>query len=223
VEFVSVIADLEQAIEIDPHNTNAMNWLGLTFALLGESERALSVFDRCHAVDPLFAPCMENRYDSLWVLGREQEAYAAMLAGLSRGVNVDGYANLHLLAGFEQRVAFLLLMNHPLWLPGWRRGDEIYEAFRQPQRDHSALRQDLDRFLADRERTYYTPTLLVPLGGYEAPPPAWLLWADPFARYRQSPQFRQLVEQSGMLDYWRTHRFPKQCHPVPPDTFECSE
>ncbi|MCK7592731.1 tetratricopeptide repeat protein [Pseudomarimonas salicorniae] len=223
VDFASVLSDLEAAIEIDPHNINAMNWLALTWALLGERERALSMFDRCHAVDPRFAPCAENRFDSMWVLGRNEEAYAAMLESLSRGVNVEGYANLHLLAEFEQRAAFLLLMNHPLWLPGWNRGNEMYEAFRHPQRDHAALREDLIRFLGDREQTYYMPTLLVPLGDYAAPPPSWLLWGEVYADYRRSPQFHALAAQSGMLDYWRAHRFPPQCRAASPDGFECGE
>jgi TolB-like protein len=219
--FAAVIADLERAIEIDPHNTSAMNWLGLTVALLGDSERALSVFRQCIAVDPLFGPCAENEYDTLWVLGRTDEAYAHMLDSLSRGVNVDGYANFHLLAKVGQRAAFLLVLNHPTWVPQWRRGDELYEAFRHPQRDHTALRDDLLAYFADRERNYYTAALLVPLGAFDEPPPAWLMWAAEYQRYRQSPQFRQFIERSGVLAYWQAEGFPRQCRPVPPDSFEC--
>jgi TolB-like protein len=218
-DFVAVVADYERAIAIDPHNVNAMNWLGITLALVGDSARALSVFERCAAIDPLFGPCMENRYDTLWVLGRPDEAYAQMLDGWSRGVNVDDYVNFPLLAHFDQRAAFLFALTR--WLPQWRRGDEVYEAFRHPERDHTALRDDLLQFLVDRERGYYLGALLVPLGAFDEPLPAWLLWAPEFKAYRQSPQFRQYIERSGVLGYWQAKGFPSQCRASATDAFEC--
>jgi adenylate cyclase len=218
-DFVAVVADLERAIEIDPHNVSARNWLGVALSLLGDSARALTVFEQCAAIDPLFAPCVENRYDTLWVLGRADEAYAQMLDAWSRGVNVDGYVNFPILARYEQRAAFLLALTG--WLPQWRRADALYEAFRHPQHDHSALRDELLGFIAGRRQVYYMGALLIPLGAFDEPPPAWLLWSAEFTRYRQSPQFRQYVERSGVLAYWQARGFPRQCRTLPPDAFEC--
>ncbi len=218
-DFAGIVADLERAIEIDPHNSSAMNWLGIALALLGDSTRALAVFEQCSAIDPTFGPCMENRYDTLWVLGRPDEAYAQMLDGWSRGVNVDDYVNYPLLAHFEQRAAFLLALTK--WLPQWRRGDALYEAFRHPERDHSALREELMRFVADTDPGYYRGALLIPLGAFDEPPPSWLLWSGEFARYRQSPQFKQYVERSGVLAYWQAKGFPAQCRALPPAAVEC--
>jgi TolB-like protein/Tfp pilus assembly protein PilF len=218
-DFAGIVADLERAIEIDPHNSSAMNWLGIALALLGDSTRALTVFEQCSAIDPTFGPCMENRYDTLWVLGQSDAAYAQMLDGWSRGVNVDDYVNYPLLAHFEQRAAFLLALTK--WLPQWRRGDALYEAFRHPERDHSALRDELVRFVADSDPGYYRGALLIPLGAFDEPPPSWLLWSAEFARYRQSPQFRQFIDHSGVLAYWQAKGFPDQCRAVPPDSFEC--
>lgn len=220
-DYASIVADLERAIEIDPHNVNAMNWQGITLALLGESERALAVLQRCTQVDPLFGPCMENHYDTLWVLGRADEAYATMLDGLSRGVNVDGYVNFPMLAHFEQRAAFLLALTNPVWLPQWRRGDELYEAFRHLDRDHTALREDLSRFLKDREELSYAGALLVPLGEFNVMPPSWLIWSAEFKPYRQSPQFKHYMEASGALAYWQSKGFPPGCRASTTDLFEC--
>ncbi len=221
VDYVSIITDLERAIEIDPHNVNAMNWLGITLALLGDSERALAMLQHCVTVDPTFGPCMENQYDTLWVLGRADEAYAHMVDGWSRGLNVDGYVNFALLAHFEQRSTFLLALTNPTWLPKWRRGDDLYEAFRHLDRDHSALRKDLQQFLADREKSQYFGMLLVPLGAFDQPPPAWLLWSAEFKRYRQSPQFKDFSKRSGALAYWKAKGFPKGCRATGNDKFEC--
>ncbi len=40
-------------------------------------------------------------------------------------------------------------------------------------------------------------------------------------RYRQSPEFKQRIRDSGVHDYWRKAGFPKQCQPVEPDDFRC--
>jgi hypothetical protein len=47
------------------------------------------------------------------------------------------------------------------------------------------------------------------------------MWAAEYQRYRQSPQFRQFIERSGVLAYWQAIGFPGQCRALPPDSFEC--
>jgi hypothetical protein len=196
-----------------------MNWLGITLSLLGDSAGALAMYERCIAVDPQFGPCAENRNDMLWVLGRFDEAYAGTLDAWSRGVVVGNYVNFPMLAHHGQEAAFLFSVKS--WLPQWDRGNELYEAFRHLDRDHSALREDLLRHLAGQEQNQYMGALVIPLGGFEATPPPWLLWSAEFARYRQSPQFRQYIERSGVLAYWQARGFPGQCRPSPPGSFEC--
>ena len=222
-DHAAIIADLERAIEIDPHNVNAMNWLGLALALVGDTERALAVFRDCVAVDPLFGPCSENEYDTLWVLGRADEAYARMLDALSRGVNTDGYANLHLLAQFEERAAFLITLNHPILLPQWRRGDEIYDALRHPERDNSSLGKEVLQHLGEHGRSLYHSAILVSLGVFDEPPPSWMIWAAPFRTYRQSPEFKQYIRGSGVLAYWQAHGFPSGCRATADQSFECDQ
>jgi len=48
-----------------------------------------------------------------------------------------------------------------------------------------------------------------------------LLWGEDNRRYRQSPQFKRLIRESGVYDYWRKAGFPKQCQPVGADDFSC--
>jgi TolB-like protein len=220
-DMVGVIADLERAIELDPHNINAMNWLGIALALVGDSERALSVFQRCTAIDRRFGPCTENEYDTLWVLGRADEAYARMLDAWSRGVSVDGYVNFHLLAHFEQKTAFLLALNHPFWMPQWGRGEALYQALREPDQDHSTIRDELLAYYAQNGRSTYASALLVPLGAFDEAPPSWLIWGAEFRRYRQSAQFRSYIERSGALAYWRAKGFPSRCRAIEGDSFAC--
>jgi len=48
-----------------------------------------------------------------------------------------------------------------------------------------------------------------------------LLWGEDNRRYRQSPQFKRFIRESGVYDYWRKAGFPRQCQPVGPDDFRC--
>ena len=47
------------------------------------------------------------------------------------------------------------------------------------------------------------------------------MW-DPMMRgYRQSPEFKYFIRESGVFDYWREAGFPPQCGPLGQDDFEC--
>jgi tetratricopeptide (TPR) repeat protein len=84
--FSGIISDLERALEIEPRNVNALNWLGLAFGHIGRSEEALEVFRRCMDYDPYFAPCTENEYDTLVGLNRYDEALEHWQRALDQGV-----------------------------------------------------------------------------------------------------------------------------------------
>ena len=219
----AIIRDFERAVELDPHNSSALNWLGMTFAFVGRSENALRIFARCIEVAPRFGPCRENHYDTLWSTGQPEAAYAAMQAALNDGAVVSEYANFALLAYFEEKTAFMLLANQSKWLPGWHRHEDLYEAFRNLEADHTELLAELQAFIGARppDPSSYAVALMVPLGDHEAMPLFFLAWNPEYARYRRSPQFQEYVRQTGVFDYWREHGFPPQCRPLGEDGFEC--
>jgi TolB-like protein/tetratricopeptide (TPR) repeat protein len=220
-DLVAVVADLEHAIEIDPHNGNAMNWLGVTLGRVGDVSRALAVFERCAAVDPSLKPCHENAMEALWVLGRPQESHARFIDYLSRGMATDNYTNFAMLAHFEDKTTFLFALNQPLWLADWPRMGEVYDAFRRLDDDHSELARDLQAFLRERRGDPYLGNLLIPLGGYAHRPFPLVLWGPEFARYRRTDEFRRTIAQGGVLAYWQAKGFPPLCRAVEPGGFEC--
>jgi adenylate cyclase len=221
-ELADIIRDLERAIEIDPHNASALNWLGLTFAQVGHLEQALALFRRCVQVDPVFAPCAENEYEMMLGLGRVDEAFARLQDALASGRVTNQYVNFYLLAHFQQKNAFLVAANQSHWLPGWRRHEEVYEAYRNLDGDHSALVTDLLEFAAARPAgPGYLENLLIPLGAHDLLPFASLVWGADYAWYRRSPQFRSYIHQSGVFDHWRQHGYPPQCRPRGARDFDC--
>jgi adenylate cyclase len=221
VDLTLVVADLERSIELDPHNGNAMNWLGVVLGQVGRMEDSLAWFERCIVIEPRLAPCTENAYEALWALGRADEAYAMYQHGLERSLMTPSYASFALLAHFEDRPTFLFAINQPIWLQGWDRIDAVYAAYRNLGGDHSELLAELRTYLQGRDQDYLGH-LLIPLGAHEAQVPWPLLyWGSEFARYRQSEPFKRFIERSGTLDYWQAHGFPPQCRSVGEADFAC--
>ncbi len=220
----SIIQDLERAVELDPHNSSALNWLGLSLGHVGRLEDALQTFGRCVEVAPRFGPCRENHYDVLWGLGRPTEAFTRMQEALVAGAVVSEYGNFALLAHFEEQTAFMLLANQSKWLPGWPRHRDLYEAFRDLEGNHAELLAELREFQSTRPASAasYTALLLVPLGAFDLLPEyGMLVWGPEYASYRRSPQFRQYMRETGAVDYWREHGYPPQCRPLGGDDFSC--
>lgn len=62
--------------------------------------------------------------------------------------------------------------NYPLWLPGWRRHEDLYDAFKHPDEDHSELISDLEEFVRTYQKRGVDPysILLTPIGGFDATP-----------------------------------------------------
>jgi TolB-like protein len=219
-----IIGDFRRALAIEPRDGSALNWLGLTYAAVGESQTALETFRRCVEFEPLYAPCVENEYEMLAVLGRMDESLEAYERALDRGLTTEGYVNFALLAHFELKAAFMQAANHSLWLKGWRRHAEIYDAFRNLDDDHDALVKDIRRFLTDKGGgdPEYISNLLMPLGARDLMPTALsLVWGKDYAKYRRTPEFKTYVRESGIEDYWRAASFPPQCKPVGKDDFAC--
>jgi adenylate cyclase len=220
-----ILRDLERALEIDPGNSSTLNWLGLTHGFVGELENALVAFARCLEHDPLFAPCAENEYEALFTLGRSEPAYARFQVALDRGLVTPQYANFPLLAHFGQRDAFMLLANQSDWLAGWRRHEAIWAAYQDLAGDHTALVEEILRFkgLEEGGAPGYLAHLLIPLGAHDLLPGLTvLIWGPDYAGYRRSPQFRNYIRETGVLDYWRAHGFPPQCRPRGRDDFACN-
>lgn len=222
-ELAAIIRDLEEAVEIEPNNTSALNWLALAQVQVGRMDESLATFRRCMDVDPLFGPCAENEYEILWVMGRPEEAWESFQRSMRRGAVTQNYANFAMLAHFEQESLFMFVANQSDWLPGWQRHDELYAAYLDLGADHTQLAEEILRFadLSGKSSAGYLENLLIPLGAYDLSPFPMLIWGPDYAGYRRSPQFDRFIRQSGVLDYWLAHGFPSWCRPAGDDGFEC--
>lgn len=223
-DLAEVVGDFERAIELDPDNADAMNWLGMLWGALGYPDRGLATFQRCAQVDPTASACSENVYDALFGLDRIDEAVQQYEAAFDRGAVSGLYTNFTLLALSGQKAAFMFASNQAQYLPRWRRHEDLYEAHRQLDADHGALLRDI-RVYAESEQidldNGYNMLLVLPLGAYELRPFMPVVWGEAYRGYRRSPEFRQYIRDTGVLDYWRKVGFPPQCQPVESEDFRC--
>jgi adenylate cyclase len=223
-EWATALDYFERAIDADPNNASAYIWLGNMLDSVGFLEEALAAYEQCVALEPLYVPCINNRPHVLLALGRFEEALAMYRRDLGRGLSVYGFGLIPLWVETESDILFMEAANHPEVLQGFPRLAELYAAHLDPRSDHSGLVTDALQYLpknqADLGRQV-TDALLVPLGRTEI---YWLgsqVWGDSFRRFRQTEAFRQLVRDTGVLAYWREHRFPPLCRPVGDEDFAC--
>ena len=48
------------------------------------------------------------------------------------------------------------------------------------------------------------------------------LWLPQFSHFRQSPEFKRLANDLGLVTYWREHGFPQFCQETSEQDFECA-
>ncbi|MDJ0929456.1 MAG: hypothetical protein QNJ73_17590, partial [Gammaproteobacteria bacterium] len=93
-----------------------------------------------------------------------------------------------------------------------RRLHELYDA------DESGFLHDAIAIWA----TYYGDHDLA-LGALSKVSLPWLFWMPSTAEIRQLPEFKDLVQDFGLLDYWQEYGWGEYCRPVGIDSFECNE
>lgn len=227
-DFEKVFDYLERAVELSPHDSNALNWLGLAYSAVGYLDDALETFRECVRVEPYHTACNENLFSTLAAQKRDDEAMAVMQTAYSRGAAKGYFADLALLARQGEKLAFLLATNTERTLMGWHQQGELYEAFRDLGNDHSELAESLSEFVNERtssgaalDRLVFS-SLLVPLGEHYAfQKSSFQMWSPPFQRLRQTADFKAFIRDATILAYWQKQGFAPQCEAVGEDDFRC--
>ena len=227
-DWAEIVADFDAALVVDPNSPEALNWRGNTMIALGFPAEARANFLQCFEANPFYVVCHANYCDQLVGAQDVEGALNCHREALARGLIISPGVYLSLFADIGDERSFMMTLSDPRVFPGWNRNAEIYQAFRDPGGDHSALRVLLEAHLEtlpdDRYRARLNQELFVPLGGETED--TFVAWGPIFSRYRRSTGFRRYMEQSGVLTYWQTHGFPPQCRAVSrqdggDDDFEC--
>jgi hypothetical protein len=218
--YENIFAGFERALELDPNNSNALNWLGLARTHVGENDQAAAAHRRCIEVDPSLSACHSNLAVDLVSLGRTEEANAVVDAAVDSGAFPVGPAQMMLLAELRRRDAFLQLSLNLPGLRGFRKFNALYDVMTGVS-DDPRIADEVEALLTENQASARAYSLLNVLGEYARPPLITVTWIDLMAPYRRSPEFKEHVSASGLPDYWRRHGFPQWCRPVGERDFEC--
>ena len=222
-DWLDIFALFDKALQIDPRNGNAFNWRGLSYAWVGKMDLALDDFAQCFRYEPYYTPCAENLQWFLAAEGRDAEALEVLMDTMNNGVSKVLYSHPGLLARAGNELAFKSSTNNVLALRDWRRHDELYEAFRNLDADHSELAQSIAEFYAaNPERSSdFMNSILSYLGYYVHPQNSVGLWSRDNPKLQRSLFFKDLMRKIGAVDYWKKTSLPQGCRWVGNDDFEC--
>lgn len=220
--YAEIFTTLQKAIELDRTNANAISWLGVAHATVGNLDRAVSLHRQCVLMDPSSAGCRLTLAMELLQSNHRHEADQALQDSASSGFIAATPMLLVSLAELKRHDAFLYLSHEISVLQDWRKRDALYDAIRDPAGDHRQLAAELRAQLVAKKAGPTAYTLLNAIGDYSQPMTFLsVAWMDSMRPYRQSLQFKRHVRAAGVYDYWKTYGFPPKCHPTAADDFQC--
>jgi adenylate cyclase len=82
-----VRAEIERAVQLDPNDFEAVNWLGNSFNFEGQKKEALAAYTRAAEIEPLFWPAVLNKL--LVLLGLHDDAGIQQLVEQERQLGAD--------------------------------------------------------------------------------------------------------------------------------------
>jgi len=227
-DFISNIANLNRAIELDPGNATNFLWRGIDYSTLGFQAESAKDLRHCLEIDPAYTNC--KRHLALTSLIADDNELALALV---QQVAKYGFSNFNFQSQFIQRfislgnrlVATILLSvlsetdsNFPV--------TAVLDAMEFPERDHS---RGLEKLLDWIDKTGATPAsfslLLVPFKAYHLVEPIpfqnrWV-WLRENTGFRTSEYFAPMISKTGASAYWREKGFPPNCRSLGEKGFEC--
>ena len=222
-DIADILSGYARALDIKPRNAEALNWRGLTYMHVGYLEAALADFEYCVRYEPYYRPCVENSYAVVGAMGDDEASNALYLDALNTSAAKIEFAYLPSLARSGEELAFKIATNGQFMLRGWRRHDELWRAYRSPGRDNGELIESIRLYLDEHNEGLVNifEYIAHPIGSGWRAPEVLVLWDAMMREYRQGPEFKEYMRQSGAYDYWRASGFPPQCRPVGDDDFAC--
>ena len=225
----------DAAIERDPNIANAWYFRGQTYLALGYFERAIHDFERCLVIDSANGFCLRFMAIAHAFAGNTETALNLFEEGLARGQisYLLNFADLYAAEGNAGAAIATFAFSYATFGGDWSREPDT--------RWTIDMSYSLDDYKSDLEAAYLLSfgeslddtrldfeRILDPDPDAAAPYYAWFVWNRTNSSLRRAETRaraelarRTVVQELGLLDYWRVHGWPDTCRPIGNDGFEC--
>jgi tetratricopeptide (TPR) repeat protein len=218
----------DAALEKDAKNTSAWLWRGMDLHNSGFLDEAMASLQQCIDIDPGYQNCRGHLARVYMNKGDLVTAHRLHDESLEHGFygNSEAFVSTYVRSG--HRNLALLIADYRLGFAGapiieWIR------AIENPDGDNSAGFERLKYWESQTDtgrKLVRIPELLLSFRAYDElttnPIDAsGALWHPDGDEFRTTPQFKTIIRQLGVFDYWQARGFPPQCKPIGEDDFEC--
>jgi TolB-like protein/DNA-binding winged helix-turn-helix (wHTH) protein len=213
-------------------NVDAALARGFLLVSVGRAREAVESFERARAIDPLMVTASVGLADAHLGAGNLRAA----ITEIDRGLGLEGlgsvFPTLRVVAALALRERAEIDKSLALFPAGNRVGEvgrtlaRLDEPTRAPTeiRRLAASASANDKIMLAEWAAYYSePELALVLlrdALSEALQPG-VLWGPLLGDVRELQQFKELVRDLGLVDYWRVHGWSDFCRPVTDDDFVC--
>jgi TolB-like protein len=216
----------DRAIAADTHNATAFLWRGQNWVIMGFFDRAIADFDRCLALDPKYQNCTRWKAVALLYSGRTEQATRLFEQGVAAGM-VTNRADAFIvpLVRRGDRVGATLLLRElaasPAVIAAVLRS--IERPAPVPAAEVDALVRDVVGVARPGVQTVALESLYLWLGQYDLMlRTGESVWWDPaLPGFRNSANFRKILNGMGVPVYWRQKGFPPMCRAAGAKDFTC--
>jgi TolB-like protein len=202
-------------------------WQARSYMNLGYFELAMSALGQCLSIDPQYGNCHRHKAMLHLLRGERDEGIALLLRTLESGVSGTQPLFVSAFALSGNRSSALILAERATGHSGAPIKEWI-SLIENPDMDRREALKAFDRWI-DRENIDVNVGGLEPMviafGAFDRitheTVRIYSIWLPEFQKYRQSPQFKRVVDEFEMQAFWRSNGFPPQCRPIGDDDFEC--
>jgi TolB-like protein/tetratricopeptide (TPR) repeat protein len=202
------VASLEEEKARDPLNPETSFFLGVAYSAVRDFPAAMAEIERGQALDASWQDIFQVAAVSIALAMQDPTDIKRRLEGMLANTPVAQREFLTRLTG---------LLDRP---------SDAQEYLRAQARDPSttaATLRILTQYLAyigDPKSALESHRLAFERGGVN--PAIFITWYPVMREARRLPEFRQLVRELGLLDYWREHGWGDFCKPTGETDFECT-